>query len=272
MGRMPSPAVTLAGAVLFAAVASTPLTPTAASASGPKGPAGAGVPLPRPEPGAPRDDAYTSTPLRFEQTAGRAASGADFIARGAGYLVGLAADRVTLVVGPPSEKHRLAIGMRLIGASASARADGHREWSDTASHLIGNDARLKMAGGVQSFVEVEYADVYPGIDVVYYGNQRQFEYDFIVKPGADYGRIALNFDGVRSVKIDRSGRLIIATAAATIVQRVPALYQEIDGTRSGISGGFVQRAGKLISFWIGKHDKTRPVIIDPILEPVGARD
>ena len=171
--------------------------------------------------------AYSGMPLRFERATG---PNAEFIARGAGYALDLARGEARLAIGGMKDGPRAAVTMRLLGASASANGEGRRVLPGITNYLIGNDPR-EWRTGVRSYAEVAYRGVYPGVDLVYYGNQRQLEFDFIVAPGASHRTIAFAFDGSRGLSIDRTGNLLIETAAGTLVQHAPAIYQDKSGTR-----------------------------------------
>ena len=116
-----------------------------------------------------------------------------------------------------------------------------------------------------NYKRVEYRQVYPGIDLVYYGNQRQLEYDFIVAAGADPKWIEMEIGGARKVTIDRNGNLILRAARGTMVQKAPVIYQESDGGRRTVAGKYLLKGRNRIGFQIGAYDATRPLIIDPIL-------
>jgi beta-propeller repeat-containing protein len=198
----------------------------------------------------------------------------DFIARGAGYSVFLTPGEAVLAVKkqrPADRTHEPAtrqaeggatIRMALVG-SGPARAAGEDEFPAKANYFIGNDPG-KWHRGVPTFAKVRYAGVYPGIDVVYYGNQRQLEYDFIVSPGADPGAITLAFTGA-SVGIEKSGDLVLAAAGGHVSMHRPRIYQEIDGTKLAVSGGYVKRAEGQVGFAVGSYDTERPLVIDPML-------
>ena len=185
--------------------------------------------------------AYTGMPLRFERAVGPAAANAEFIARGAGYAVDLARGEARLVIGGTPDGPRTAVTIRLLGASASANGQERRVLPGMTNYLIGNNPR-EWRTGVRSYAEVEYRGVYPGVDVVYYGNQRQLEFDFIVSPGANHRDIALAFEGSASLSIDRAGNLLVKTAVGTLVQHAPVIYQEESGTRRTVHGGYVLQA------------------------------
>jgi hypothetical protein len=202
-------------------------------------------------------------PLRFERTPKAAAGSAEFFARGAGYLMELAAGEARLALAGTSGGSSAAITMRLLGATA-ADGEGRRVLPGVTNYLIGDD-RHQWRKGVRSYGQVEYRGVYPGVDVVYYGNQRQLEFDFIVAPGASYRAIALSFDGSTSLKIDRAGNLLVGTTAGTLVQHAPAIYQEKSGTRSSVRGGYVLRRDGRVGVDIQSYDRNLPLVIDPVL-------
>ena len=207
---------------------------------------------------------YSGMPLRFERASGAAAGDAEFIARGAGYSLDLAKGEARLAVGTTPKGPRSAIVMRLVGASAGAEGRGRRVLPGLTNYLIGNDPRL-WRRGVRSYAEVEYRDVYPGVDIVYYGNQRQLEFDFVVAPGASYRPIELAFDGSTHLSIDRAGNLVVGTGAGTLVQHAPIIYQEKSGRRSAVRGGYVLGPDGRVGFDVGSYDPHLPLIIDPIL-------
>ena len=209
-------------------------------------------------------EAFSNLPLRFEQSVGAARADTDFVARGGAYGVHLVRGGATLVVSPASDTLRTSLVMRLAGASPLASGRGRNMLPGVTNHLVGNDPE-KWRIGVRSYAEVEYRDVYPGVNVVYYGNQRQLEYDFIVAPGANYRAIRLAFDGSTQVSIDSTGNLVIATDAGNLVQHAPSIYQEQSGQRRQVPGGYVLRTGRNVGFWVGAYDAHLPLIIDPVL-------
>ena len=112
---------------------------------------------------------------------------------------------------------------------------------------------------------MRYVDVYPGVDLVYYGRPRQLEYDFVLAPGADPSQIALTFDGAERVEIDAGGDLVLHTGAGELRQPRPVVYQEIDGARRSVVGDYVLDGEGRVRVRLGAYDVTRPVVIDPVL-------
>src|ERR1039458_3948269 len=130
--------------------------------------------------------------------------------------------------------------MRLEGANASALVSGTSPLPGKSSYFIGND-RSKWRYGIPQFARVQYQAVYPGIDLVYYGDQGQLEYDFRVAPGADPNRIGLSFTGA-SARIDStdSGDLILSTANGDVRFHAPHVYQPA-APEPGKASGYAER-------------------------------
>jgi hypothetical protein len=203
-------------------------------------------------------NAYLRTPLRFEPGAKDT-----FAARGIGYAVSLAGGNATLTL-RTANADTATLEMRLAGGRANAPASTRRPLTGRSNHLIGSNPALWKTG-VQSYGEVRYHDVYPGIDLAYYGNQQQLEYDFIVSPGTSPELIAFEIDGARRVSVDRHGNLQIETDAGTLTHRAPVLYQDVGGTRRAIAGNYVVRDDRHVAFEVGPYDSRHTLVIDPVL-------
>ena len=119
----------------------------------------------------------------------------------------------------------------------------------------------------QPNARVKYQNVYPGIDLVHYGNQRSWEHDFIVAPGADPRSIRISFDGPDEVEIDTQGNLVLETSTGEVRLRKPVIYQEINGRRQSVSGGyFLNPESRVVGFQLAAYDNSKPLVIDPVLE------
>src|SRR5713226_7853060 len=214
-----------------------------------------------------------SLPLFFEPNQGQTAPQVKFLARGAGYGLFLTADEAVLqlqhsaVSTQPSAlsssgASSSVIRMRLDGADASARVSGSSPLPGKSSYFIGNDPS-KWRRDIPQFARVQYKSVYPGVDLVYYGNQRQLEYDFRVAPAADPNQIALSFQGA-TTRID-SGDLLLSTEQGDVRFRAPHIYQQDGKTQKSVAGGFRQLADNKIGFTIEAYDHSRELVIDPVL-------
>src|SRR5437879_2619513 len=182
---------------------------------------------------------YGRLPLQFEANQGQTDSQVRFLARGAGYSLYLTNGEAVLALAKPDPDAKAAVfRMRLVNAAPAPRVSGLEELPGEANYFIGKDP-AKWHTNVPTYAKVHYREVYPGIDLVYYGNQRQLEYDFVVSPGADPERIVLGFQGAERLEINAEGELVLHAAGGAIHQRVPVIYQEIDGVRTKIEGRYV---------------------------------
>jgi len=145
--------------------------------------------------------------------------------------------------GNMAEAQGAVVRMRLEGARTGVPVTGRARLPGTVNYLKGrNPAGWRT--GVATYGRVEYRGVYPGIDLVYYGHQRQLEYDFVVAPGADPNQIRLSFAGAdpaAAPRLEANGDLLLPTGAGAVRLRKPVAYQEIDGRRRVVEGRFVMR-------------------------------
>jgi hypothetical protein len=145
----------------------------------------------------------------------------------------------------------------------SAEATGESLLPGRVNYLIGNDP-TKWRTEVPTYRRVRLADVYRGVDLVYYGNQRRLEYDFVVAPGANPRAIRMHFPGAH-LKLDQAGDLEIALDDGKVRFERPAIYQDRNGGQRSIAGGFRLLDDSTLDFCIGAYDRSRPLIIDPAL-------
>ena len=133
-----------------------------------------------------------------------------------------------------------------------------------SNYFIGSDPQ-KWLKNIPSYTGVQYRNVYPGVDLIYYGNQRQLEYDWVVAPGANPNSINLAIEGARRMHIDAQGDLVLSTEGGEVRQRKPVFYQEDGGVRKLVSGRYVIRDRNKVGFEIGAYDTSKPLVIDPVL-------
>src|SRR5262249_9647785 len=129
------------------------------------------------------------------------------------------------------------VRMQVLGGDPAARAVGTEPLVTKVNYFLGNDP-TQWHTNIPTYGRVAYEGVYPGIDLVYYGSDRQLEYDFVVAPGADPGQIQLGFTGVDSVHIDAGGDLLLQAGDVPLRQHKPYLYQAADGVRRDVAGSF----------------------------------
>jgi len=207
------------------------------------------------------------TPMHFETNRGQADPAVRFTAQGADYSVYLSPREAVLVLNQRDEAAQdaaVALRLRLIGSRVSPDMAGLDDLPGEADHLIGADP-LKGRTGAPTYEKVRYSEVYPGIDLIYFGSEQQLEYDFIVAPGADPGRIALDFSGADRMDIDAEGDLLLETAAGTVRQHRPIAWQESGGRRREIGSRYVRRGATRVGVQLDEYDRSLPLIIDPVL-------
>ena len=201
-------------------------------------------------------------PLAFEANRGQADAQAKYLARGAGYAVFLTPGEAVISL-RDGRSARAVVRVRPVGANADARLVADEELPGVVNYA--GRAAGATPISAPTYARVRYADLYPGIDLVYYGRPRHLEYDFLLAPGADPDRIALAFDGADRVEIDTGGDLILHTGAGALRQPRPVVYQEVDGARRPVAGDYdVDREGH-VRIRLGAYDRSLPVVIDPVL-------
>ena len=210
-------------------------------------------------------ETYGKLPLSFEANRGQASGGVKFLSRGDGFQLLLSADGATFSfagVNRRGKVRRLKLG--LSGARPAPPVSGEGELAGKANYLRGGDP-AGWVTGVQTYSRVKYEGVYPGVDLVYYGNRRQLEYDFNVAAGADPSVIRLAFEGARRVEIDGRGDLLLRTPGGLLSMKRPVAYQEREGVRREVASRYAVRGRDGVGFQLGEYDRTLPLVIDPVL-------
>jgi hypothetical protein len=155
--------------------------------------------------------------------------------------------------------------MHIDGANPAAYAVGVDELEGKVNYFIGSDPAAWRTN-VPTFGQVRYREVYPGIDVVYYGNQQHLEYDFVVAPGRDPSSISLSFEGAERIRTeDATGDLLLSVGESTIRQHRPLVYQDTSDGRQVIESRYILDGSDRVAFGLGEYDTSKPLVIDPIL-------
>jgi uncharacterized protein (TIGR03437 family) len=204
-----------------------------------------------------------SLPLSFEMNQGQTDPAVRFFSRGDGYALFLTSDSAVFKLRPPKgTSSPTVVRMKLAGANSRAKIGGAQALPGTVNYFMGNDPS-QWTKGVSTFAGVNYQQTYPGIDLVYYGTQRQLEYDFIVNPGADPKQIALEFSGA-SPMLSPDGDLVLTLDGKPLTFRKPAVYQIIAGEKKMVAADY-KLSGDRVQFALGKYDHNRTLVIDPVL-------
>jgi uncharacterized repeat protein (TIGR01451 family) len=226
--------------------------------------------------------AYGKLPLQFEANRGQTDRQVKFLSRGSGYSLFLTPTEAVLALSKPSGKRpavssqppakaerpakvrTTVLRMKIEGANPHPQVAGTEELPGKVNYFLGSDPK-KWHTNVSTFKKVCYHNVYPGVDLVYYGNQRQLENDFVVARGADPGAITVCFEGTDRVEVDGCGDLVLHTTSGQIRQRKPRIYQEVEGVRREIPGGYVLKGRHQVGFRVAAYDPSRALVIDPVL-------
>ncbi|MGA3164061.1 MAG: SBBP repeat-containing protein [Verrucomicrobiota bacterium] len=207
-------------------------------------------------------------PLYFEDNRGQTVGPAQFVAHGRDcqFLISPSESRLILcktdaISGKISS---CAVRMQFVNANAQAQIRGDAEQSGKINYLIGNDP-ARWRTGMATFAQVQVEQLYPGINLIYYGNQQRLEYDFTIAPHANPEQIAIRFAGVDKISVSPQGELILTIGKDEICQPKPLLYQTVNGSRKEISGGYKIVDAHTVTFDIGNYDHSLPLVIDPIL-------
>jgi hypothetical protein len=238
-------------------------------------------------------------PLYFEANDGQTDEQVKFLSRGRGYRLLLTASEAVIELQTPREnsaRTRLArltpgpgdgkdmglktepapmqtVRMKFVGASADPKIAGIDQLRGKSNYFIGNDPK-KWRRNIPQYAKVRYEEVYPGIDLVFYGNDGQLEFDFIVTPGADPDVIKLAFEGADKIETDDEGHLKLQTSTGSVRLKKPLIYQEADGEKREISGRYIVNPASInenstshsVAFEVASYDPTKSLVIDPGLE------
>jgi Bacterial Ig-like domain (group 3)/Beta-propeller repeat len=229
-------------------------------------------------------DSYGKLPMSFEANHGQADARVKFLSRTGGYSLFLTGDEAVLalsatksnthkakIAGTPQTSHSdiqpkagAVLRMKLRNANLAAKVSGVDELAGTSNYFIGNDPS-KWRTNVPTYGKVKYEGIYSGIDLVYYGNQRQLEYDFIVSPGADPHRIAFDISGAKRIRRDGKGDLVFKVGDDEMRWHKPVAYQEKGGTRQEIAAHYAITDKNRVGFELAKYDVGKPLYIDPLI-------
>ena len=223
---------------------------------------------------------YANLPLNFEPNRGQTDSRVKFLSHAGHHTLWLASDEAVLAVGRRPGEHRSSQGgkeksihanesapavlrMKFVGANANLRVTGEARQQGTVNYLMGKREEWKTKIPVYS--RVRYSKLYPGIDLVFYGTNRELEYDMVVSPGADPGQIKLGISGAENMRIDAAGNLVLKTAAGDVIQQKPRIYQRKGTNLVAVAGDYVINSKDEVGFRLGNYDPHAAVVIDPVL-------
>lgn len=229
---------------------------------------------------------YAKLPLSFEENLGQSAREVRYLSHGSGYELFLTPQEAVVSLSEPirlDPRHRFAtilalrkarlarqggqltaIRLRFDGANPQPRIQGLDQMPAKVNYFFGNEPK-KWRTGIPTYGRVQYTEIYPGIDLVFYGNQRRLEYDFTVAPGADPGAIQFTVQGTRKLRINSNGDLLLSAGKGNIEFQKPVVYQVVGGKRREVAGRYEVVANHRVRFVVGNYDRSQPLILDPVL-------
>ncbi len=154
--------------------------------------------------------------------------------------------------------------LRLLGSSDSARITSSDRTEGQSNYLLGADPS-RWVRGVPNYSRIKYKAIYPGIDLVFYGNKNKLEHDFQLAAGANTSRIALQFEGAKGAHLTQAGDLQIHLENGILILDRPVGYQMTAAGRKPVHAAYVIASDGAIKFRIGRYDHTLPLVIDPAL-------
>ena len=204
-------------------------------------------------------------PLSFEPNQGQSDSRVKFLAHGNGYGLYLTTSEAVLAL-PQRNKdgNRPVVEMQFGGANQAAQLAGTSLLPGKSNYFIGNDPS-RWHRNIPQFSRVQYRNLYSGIDLDFYGKQGRLEYDFEVAPGADPGQIALDFKGTKNLQVAANGDLVLTHDGGDLRFEAPHMYQTSSAGTQTVAGSFVLRSDNRVAFQIGAYDRSRALVIDPVL-------
>ncbi len=236
--------------------------------------------------------AYSTLPLNFEANYGQADDQVKFISRAKNYNLFLTDRGATFVSNKRTSALNVAtrghlaaarvhrkqtirtssrpgdrstvLKMTLVGANSNPKVVGLDRATGTSNYFLGKDPK-KWRTDVPNYERVKFENIYPQIDMLYRLDQSGLEYDFILAPKGDPNRVIVDFEGVRRLRIESSGDLLLQTDAGEVRQHRPYIYQEVAGIKQTVPGRYILRGKSRVGFEVGAYDVNRPLIIDPEL-------
>ncbi len=228
---------------------------------------------------------FASLPLGFEQNLGQTDPQVKYMARANGYTLFLTnhdavfafhgkTSRTEPVMsravpasqtknGPHAQSDSEAVvRMQLVGENTNPLLSASDQLPGKSNYLRGKDPK-NWHTGVSQYARVSYKNIYPGINLAYYGEKSKLEFDFIVAPQSNPAPINLAFNGAKQLATDASGNLIVSSGAGDVVLHKPVAYQQQSGTRQPVDARFVLKADNQVHFELGNYDHSRELVIDP---------
>jgi hypothetical protein len=234
-------------------------------------------------------EAYGNLPLSFEENMGQTARDVRYVAHGGRYELFLTSQEAVVALRPAghfdfSPRHRFAtlralresrrnarpagqmtvLRLQLEGGNPQPQITGTDLLPGKVNYFIGNDPK-KWHTDVPTYAKVRYVGVYPGVDLMFYGNELRLEYDFIVAPGANPAAIALKVNGASKMRLNSRGDVVVRVPGGEVRLQKPVIYQQVKGERHEVAGSYILAAHHRVTFSVPRYDRNEPLVLDPVL-------
>lgn len=205
-------------------------------------------------------------PIRFVPNTGQDDPAVHFTVKGPDHTLFFTEEGVVFSIDGQvgGQSHRSAVGLRFLGANPLPTIEGLAPMRGVVNYFLGDDPAGWRAN-VPTYGAVAYRNLYPGIDLVYRGTEGHLKSEFLLTPGASPSTIQMVYSGAEMLRLAQDGALLIQTALGDLVETAPLIYQQVDGARRTIAGGFVLQSKDRVGFWVGAYDPAYPLVIDPAL-------
>jgi hypothetical protein len=203
---------------------------------------------------------FAKLPLSFEPTE----SAARFQAHSGGYTVSVGAGESSVAVADPASGKPHVLRFGFVKSNPSAVLEAVEPLPGVTNYYLGNDSS-KWRLGVRNYAKLHAREVYPGVDVVYYGDHRRLEFDFVVAPKADPNAIAMTFDGMEKLYKDAAGDLVAELGGRPFRFARPYAYQRVNGVSQPVAVDYELSATGRVQLRLGAYDRNSELIIDPVV-------
>lgn len=205
----------------------------------------------------------TELPVYFEPNLGQVPAAIAWLARADGLQIALQPSEATLALRTKGGNWS-TVAVEWVAANPRTSLVGVDRLPGESRYFLGSDAS-RWVQAAPHFARVRYRELYSGVDLIFYGNRRQLEFDFIVRRGADPSAIRLRFRGVERLSVEPDGRLRLRTPAGDLWQPPPLCYQHRAGKRVTVRAEYKLLGRREVGFALGPYDRNTELVIDPLL-------
>jgi hypothetical protein len=204
---------------------------------------------------------HSPLPLVFEANSGQAPSGYQFVSHSGGLEALFSRNNIDLLL--PGGPSKARVRLQFAGSRPNVMPEGRNPLPSVSNYLLGNDSS-RWIRGISNLSAIEYSQIYPGIDLLFHGNQDAMEHDFRIEAHARVDQVRFMIEGASGITLDPAGNLEVSTDGGTLTFHKPLAYQESQNGRKTIDAAFVLTGKNSVRFKIAKYNHDRELVIDPV--------